>query len=665
MPYKQWKRNGLLARSNFIFKQMPQLFAGGYLFISVLWIFYTDKALVYNVSDLGHYRELQTYKGWLFVAATSLLILFVLRVAWKGIYAAYESSLESERRLHLALTSAGGGIWELDLNRNDETLAYVSEELIERLGLPPDYNLTFKEWRARRHPDDGHVVDRKLQQAILSGGKEPFDAKIRVRCEDGLYRWVHSRGNVVFSSKGLPDRVVGVALDIDEQVKAEERISQLLRYDPATGLAKQSFFVSQIEDAIEQPQFTGWIAIVQVRLLDLDRHLEDAETIEEAPLIRSISNRLHDLPMTLTARLAADVFAVAASSTVSQEDARRRARNALSQLLEPVSMPSGPVKLRVQAGGVTSTGESGNAAALLRNSGHALDVAERTTDIKVRWFDEQLGAEHSERNRRIQGLETAVRDGEIECHFQPLVDLKTRQTSGFEALARWHRKQEGLIQPDQFIGLAEEIGKIMEIGEEVLRKACAAATAWSSPYPFVGVNVSPLQLEDPTFPITVARILGETGLSPNRLELEITENALPRDSEVAMRRISALRDLGVGVAIDDFGTGYSSLALLSKLSFTRLKIDRSFISGSAASQQGAPILDMIIDLAQNLGLSITAEGIETFDQAQMVINKGVDIGQGFYFSKPLAASRASELVNKPWDIGMTYPTVDFGQVQKF
>lgn len=649
MPYERWKQSRLIARSDGLFKQMPQLFAGGYLLVSVLWILYSDKALVRIAGGFERYQELQTYKGWLFVAATSLLIFFVLRAAWRGIYAAYETSQESERRLHLALTSAGGGIWELDLNRNDETLAYVSEELIERLGLPPDYHLTFKEWRVRRHPDDGHVVDRRLQQAIYSGGKELFDARIRVRCEDGLYRWVHTRGNVVFTSDGLPDRVIGVALDIDEQVKAEERVSQLLRYDPATGLANQDFFVSQIEGIIEQPQFTGWIAIVQVRLLELDRLLEDAETIEDLPLIRSISNRLHALPMTLTARIATDVFAIAASSTVSQEEARRRVRDVLRKLLEPLSLPSGTVKLRVQVGGVTSTGESGNAAALLRNSGHALDVAERTTDIRVRWFDEQLGAEHSERNRRIQGLETAVRDGEIECHFQPLVDLKTGQTSGFEALARWHRKQEGLIQPDQFIGLAEEIGKIMEIGEEVLRKACAAATAWSSPYPFVGVNVSPLQLEDPTFPIAVARILGETGLSPNRLELEITENALPRDSEVAMRRISALRDLGVGVAIDDFGTGYSSLALLSKLPFTRLKIDRSFVSGSAASQQGTPILDMIVELAQNLGLSITAEGIETFDQAQMVTNKGVDVGQGFYFSKPVAAYRAGELVSRSWD----------------
>ena len=176
------------------------------------------------------------------------------------------------------------------------------------------------------------------------------------------------------------------------------------------------------------------------------------------------------------------------------------------------------------------------------------------------------------------------------------------------------------------------------------------AASWPAPHPFVAVNVSPRQLEDPAFPDVVAHVLKMTGLPATRLELEITENAIVRDQAVALQRILALRELGVLVAIDDFGTGYSSLALLSKVPFTRLKIDRSFVSGGGNSRQNAIIIDTIIDLAQNLGLSITAEGVETSEQVQMLAARGVDLAQGYYFSKPVAAADVGELVTRAWSV---------------
>ncbi len=311
-------------------------------------------------------------------------------------------------------------------------------------------------------------------------------------------------------------------------------------------------------------------------------------------------------------------------------------------LLEPVQIRDGLVKLRIQAGGTLGVPGTDSAVGLLRKSGHALDLAKRTTEIGVRWFNEELSAEFTTRTDRIRGLQTAVFRNEIACHYQPLVDLKTGETAGFEALARWQRPGEALLLPDAFIALAEEHGKIAEIGEEVLKQACAAAASWPSPHPFVAVNVSPLQLEDPAFPAIVAGVLKQTGLAPERLELEITENALPRDPAMALQRLIPLRDLGVLIAIDDFGTGYSSLALLSKIPFTRLKIDRSFVSGNAP--QNAIIVDTIVNLAKNLDLSITAEGVETAEQAATLVAKGVGLAQGFYFSRPVAASEVAALV---------------------
>jgi predicted signal transduction protein with EAL and GGDEF domain len=500
------------------------------------------------------------------------------------------------------------------------------------------------------HPDDAAATDRELDQAIASGGRHPYDVRYRVRCEDGLYRWVRARGKVVTSPDGRAQRMLGVAFDIDERVKTEQKLGELLRYDPVTGLPKQSKFLSDLDGVLNQAGQDRWVAVVQFRLVDLDRLIEDAETTEDSRLVRMIGDRLHDLSGVLVARVASDVFALATPPMPSAAAAQRDAQNTVANLLEPVRTQADSMSLRVHAGGVLGRQGGEPAIALLRRSGHALSLARRTAEVAVRWFNEELSVEFSERNDRIRGLDSAVRHGEIECRYQPLVDLRTGRTAGFEALARWRRKDGRLALPDQFIALAEEIGKIDEIGEEVLRLACEAAVSWPAPHPFVAVNVSPLQLEDPAFPATVARVLKTTGLSPARLELEITENALPRDQAVAVQRLCALRTLGVLIAIDDFGTGYSSLTLLSQAPFTRLKIDRSFISGNGNARETMIIVDTIIDLAKNLELSTTAEGVETAPQSAMLAAKGINLAQGYYFSQPVEASQAANLVTHGWDL---------------
>jgi PAS domain S-box-containing protein len=650
MTFDRWKQSSRLVRAKAISTRVPLIIAGAYAGVSTLWIALSDQALTGIAGSYVRYQQFQTYKGWLFVVASTLFIYVLLARAWRRLLTAYQTTLESDRRLQLALTSAGGGTWELDLTGKDQELDYVSGELIRRLGLPEGHRLTIGELRRRRHPEDNEEADRKLAQAIASGGKQPYDIRYRVRCEDGLYRWVQVRGNVIMSPDGKPLRMVGVALDIDERVRAEQRVGQLLRYDPVTGLARQGKFLADLHTMLHGASADAWVGVVQVKLLDLDRLIGEAETVEDATLIRLVGDRLHDLPGVLFARIAADVFAFATAPSPSMVEAHRGVRAAMENLLEPIALPDGSIRLRVQAGGALGMQGLDSAIGLLRNSGHALDLASRTTDIDVRWFNHELGAEYAVRTDRIRGLDTAVPHNEIECHYQPLVDLKTGRTAGFEALARWRRKDGTLVPPDKFIALAEEVGKIAEIGEDVLKQACRAAAAWPEPRPFVAVNVSPLQLEDPTFPGTVAQVLRTTGLSPSRLELEITENALPRDQAVALQRILALRDLGVGVAIDDFGTGYSSLALLSRVPFTRLKIDRSFVSGNINSRENPIIINTIIDLAQNLGLPITAEGVETADQAHVLAAKGVELAQGYYFSGAVPTADVGELVARVWPI---------------
>ena len=336
MSYASWKQYRPFARGHYLFRKVPLFIAVTYAIVSGLWILLSDRALSGIAGTYSSYRILQTYKGWLFVAASSLLIFLLLRQAWKGILAAYDQSRESERRLKLALTAAAGGTWELDLAGNTEELAHVSGELIHRLGLPPGHELTLAELRGRIHPDDAKENDRSLRQAISSAGEHPYDIRYRVRCEDGLYRWVRARGNVVAASDGRPQRMVGVAFDIDERVKAEQKIAQLLRYDPATGLPKQSKFLADIDAMLAEASADRWVAVAQLRLLDLDRLIGDAETIDDAQLIRLIGDRFHGLPDMLVGRITSDVFALATSPASSPVAAQRMVQDVLEELREPV-----------------------------------------------------------------------------------------------------------------------------------------------------------------------------------------------------------------------------------------------------------------------------------------------------------------------------------------
>lgn len=329
----------------------------------------------------------------------------------------------------------------------------------------------------RRHPDDVERVDQTFEDFIKSGGTRSYDDRYRVRANDGSFRWVHSRGNIVSDKDGIARRMVGVSLDITGQMETEERVRQLLRYDPLTGLAKPQKFLSDIDDALAKMSPGGMLGIVQVKLLDLDKLIGDSETLEDATIIRIVGDRLQALAEAgfIACRVSTDIFAVATPAMKTPEAVQNSTRQILSVFSKPLQVDDRCVRLRFQMGGALSRQDGDNAHILLRNSGHALGKADRTTDAGIRWFTEGLDTESRKRNDRLRDLASAVPNGEIECYFQPIVDLATGQTAGFEALARWHRRDEGLVPPDQFIGAAEEFGLISEIGEEVLKQACHAA----------------------------------------------------------------------------------------------------------------------------------------------------------------------------------------------
>ncbi len=644
------ERDSIRTRYRFI----PALVAAIYAAASLLWIIYSDLVAARLFADDQTYHQVQTYKGVFFISASSLLIFLLLRWAWRDILAAYRTARESERRLQLALASADGGVWAINLANGEETLDYVSPGLLSPLGLPPGQGLSMAELHARTHPDDIVRVDSSIDFAIASGGRHVHDVRYRVRADDGAYRWFHSRGSLVAEDGGKTRRLIGVSFDITAQMEAEELVRQLLRYDPATGLAKPSTLLDDIQATLTKRDGRQALGILHVRIRDLEQLVGEAGSAEEQLIVQTVADRLRSAAGSglLTARIAGDTFALAAPASEVDDavDILSRTFDQVFQL--PIRADGGEIRLRVAAGGALCPQDGTDATELLRKSGHALLAATAASDTAISWFTSGLDTEHRKRGERLRDLGMAVEKGEIGVVYQPLVDLRTGATAGFEALARWSRPAEGAVPPAEFIPLAEEFGHIKGIGEFVLAEACAAAARWRSgehPSPFVAVNVSTMQLDDPAFPATVARILGETRLEPSRLEIEITESVIMRDPDLAIRRLEALRDLGVSIAIDDFGTGYSSLGMLSRLPVTRLKIDRSFVAGFDEHRSTSDIVSMIVDLCRHLDLEVTAEGVETDAQMHALAEAGIDLGQGFVFSRPVADGETKRLLGMHWN----------------
>jgi EAL domain-containing protein (putative c-di-GMP-specific phosphodiesterase class I) len=264
-------------------------------------------------------------------------------------------------------------------------------------------------------------------------------------------------------------------------------------------------------------------------------------------------------------------------------------------------------------------------------------------------FEPRMLEEQEERRALEDDLRAAVHNGDFQVFYQPLVDVTTEKVTGFEALIRWPHPTRGMIAPETFIPLAEETGLIVQIGEWVLRKACAEAVAWPAEIA-VSVNLSPLQFRNPALLSTIVNILAQSQLKPERLQLEITETALLGASQRNGEILRALRDLGVRIVIDDFGTGYSSMSYLQNFEVDKIKIDRRFIQGlETGTSSAAAIIQAIINLSSNIGVGTTAEGVETQDQLKAVLARGCTEVQGYFFSRPLTAQDARLYVERGAD----------------
>ena len=547
---------------------------------------------------------------------------------------------DSQERLAYALDSGSDGLWDVDLQTG---MFWMSDKWFRMLGFERETMTTdFSNWRALAHPDDIGPA-QEVFKAHLKGLTPMFECEYRMRNADGEYLWLLSRARVVKRDEnGRALRVVGTQIDMTERKETERRIARMAKRDGLTGLPNRTCFYESLDGIARQQARSG--CGYAVLALDLDRFKAINDTFGHPvgdALLREVASRMEQVVQAgdLLARLGGDEFAIIHVAEPDATSAGILADRLIAAIGQPMRLDGRDLVVGASVGISLSPLHGQDPEAIFKAADLALRRAKSQRNV-FRVFEPAMDrAERLRRELEFDLREALVRE-EFELHYQPVFDARTKRVVAFEALVRWRHPTRGLVAPADFIAFAEESNLILSLGDWVLREACAAARHWPS-HIQIAVNVSAKQLGQATFPLSVANALAAGGLAAGRLELEITETALIQQEGLDIR-IDDLKALGVKLAMDDFGTGYSSLSYLLRLSFDRIKLDRSFV-GAIGDPRSEAIVRAVVEMSVALGMSITAEGVETEAQYEMARSHGCTEIQGFLFSRPVGVHDANRI----------------------
>ena len=455
------------------------------------------------------------------------------------------------------------------------------------------------------------------------------------------------------SREDKENRLVVIAQDITERKQAEDRMRQLAYYDRLTGLPNRQFFLEQLAQLLKGAQQSDRKIVVLYIDLDNFKRINDTlgHTIGDELLIE-IANRLkhstsghapiarHITSNTdiAVSRLSGDEFAIILDRLEDTAIAGTIAKYLLNILSRPMTLQGHELLTTFSIGIAIAPTDSDDQENLLKHADTAMHHAKKSGKNTYQYYNNTMNSTGHERLQLETELRRAVTLDELCLFYQPQVDAQTGNIVSAEALVRWQHPKHGLLGPDRFIPLAEEMGLITDIGNWVLRQACKDMKSWldnDMKLKHVGVNLSSLQFKQPNLVNQIQKVLIETGLDAKHLALELTESVIMNDADTTIATLHALKAMGFRLSVDDFGTGYSSLNYLSKFPLDELKIDKSFIADVDTDSQNNSIVTAIVAMAKSLGLKLVAEGVETEQQLSFVQKQRVDLVQGFYFSKPL------------------------------
>lgn len=482
---------------------------------------------------------------------------------------------------------------------------------------------------------------------------EPQNYEIAIWRKDGRRVELNITNVPMFVSGELVG-LYGIAKDVTERKRLQERLEHQAFHDPLTGLPNRALFMNRLEHALSRSGRHD--DLVAVLFLDLDNFKVVNDSLRHEVgdrLLVLVGQRLKGClrPKDTAARLGGDEFTVLLEGVSGASDAARIAERISERLRVPFTVEGHVMFVTASIGIALSSGYREEPGDLLRAADVAMYRAKRKAKARYEIFDWKEDSPALERLSLENDLRRAIERDEFRIYYQPKVRLESGELFGVEALVRWEHPERGLLLPEQFVPLAEETGLINQLGLWVLEEACHQARDWQERYPHraplgMSVNLSAKQIQQPDLIEKVAGVLCETGLDPSCLVLEISERVMMEDAEYTIGRLEELKDLNVRLALDDFGTGYCSLAHLEHFPLDVLKIDRLFVSREEEDAAGAVIVSTILAMAHSLGLAVIAEGVETAEQAIRLQELGCDIAQGYYFAKPLTSEAMDEMLAK-------------------
>lgn len=565
----------------------------------------------------------------------------------------------SEERYALAAQGSRDGLWDWDIR---EDRVYFSPRFRQMLGYSDgEFADSLQEWFDHVHPDDADQLQESLT-SHLEGISRTMETEVRLQRKDGSYLWVLIRGLAVFGEDGGATRIAGSQTDIHERKIAEQELYYGAFHDPLTKLPNRLLFLEQLQRAMERcrrkPSY-----LFAVIFMDLDRFKVINDSLGHFvgdELLKATARRLVGSlrQVDTIARFGGDEFAILLDDVDDSGDANTCAERIHMNLRAPFDLAGREVFVTASIGIVLSSKSYDKAEDMLRDADTAMYRAKMQGESCTEVFDQEMHTEVMATWHLENDLRVALRDDQFRIWYQPIVSLVTGDIAGFEALLRWDHPKQGMIRPGEFLTIAEETGVLVPVGWWVLRESCRNIKRLQTLVPgadrfFVNVNMTASQFARSDAVDQISSAVEASGLDPEKLCLEITEDGVREVGEQSNSILNSIREMGIHLHLDDFGTGYSSFAYLHRLPLTASKIDRFFLEDLNRNGGGRAVFRAMVNLIHDLGQEVIAEGVETEKQLEVVRSLGCEYAQGFLFAQPMPLEALERMLIEKKDLKMT------------